>query len=367
MPITGPIPLPETGMDAFLNEMQRGKENQYREALSQQAQANAQRAQVISQLLKNALSGGEVGGGGKQGGTGGQSNSGMDMLYRLGILKPTPQELANIQQNTKAQEAVNKTTLENAYAQLPLNASFNALDSIFKDPEYRNFAGTPSSQLMSSAPRGFPLGTMLQRNLPSKFPSSAARKIAAANTHMGNIVVGVADKLKGPFKDLSSNLINSMKPNATDSIDVQESKVRQLRLLSDLGDRQNELISKLSKTMNPTEAVVESTRQLMPEFQQIVSENVSSGGEQPQQSEEAPAAMPTNQQSPQGYSSQNLSNQATASGEGMANVAAPTEQPQVGKPDDMVYLVVKTKNGSRKVKMKRVFAEAIKSGKMKYE
>lgn len=370
MPISGIIPQAKSGLDTFNELMQQTQENQYRQALSRQAFANAKRAEVISNLLNQAFAGGGGGAGttgteGNAGGGGsmsGEPNPGVAMLYRLGILKPTPWDTSRIEQEKKSKEELNKNTLETSYGQLGLNASFNALDTIFKDKEYREFAGTPSSQLMTSAPGGFPLGTFLQKNLPSKFPSTAAKKLAAANTHMGNIVVGVAEKLKGPFKQLSSNLINSMKANPTDSIEVQEAKIRQLRLLSELADRQNELISQLSKTMNPTEAVVESTRQLMPEFQQIVSENISTGGGQPEAG--TPAAPPAGAE--QNYAPQNLSNQAASSGEGIANVTPPAQKP-AGKGDDMVYLVVKSGKGTRKVKMKRVFAEAIKNGKLKYE
>lgn len=321
MPITGAIPLPQSGMDAFLNELQRGKENQYRDSLSQQAQANAQRAQVISNLLKGALSGQSTPGNG--GTASGQSNSGMDMLYRLGILKPTPQESANINASTKGREQLQKETQESAYGQLPLNASFSAMDKILKDPEYRENTASIKSTLLNSKPMGLPLGSMLQHNLPSQFPSSMVKKLSSAQVHMGNIVVGVGQKFKGPMKQLTANYIDSMKPTPSDSADVQEAKITQLKLMSDFADRQNERIDELSRGgMDPTQAIIQSTKELMPEFQQMVSSSVG------QQDQMASPEVPENPGN-QSYSKENLQNQAASNGEGLANVSnAQQSQPR---------------------------------------
>lgn len=52
MPITGPIPLPETGMDAFLKQLQIGKENRLnQDKLMQEALANEQ----LNQYRKGEL------------------------------------------------------------------------------------------------------------------------------------------------------------------------------------------------------------------------------------------------------------------------------------------------------------------------
>jgi uncharacterized protein YoaH (UPF0181 family) len=348
MPITGPIPLPETGMDAFLNELQRGQENQYRSALTQQAQANAQRAQVISGLLNQAFNSQGSSGTGTTGGAIGQGSSGMDMLYRLGILKPTPQELASIQAGVKGKEQLQKETQESAYAQLPLNASFNAMDTLLKDPEYKENAGTLKSYTLNSKPFGLPLGSMLQHNLPSVFPSSVVQKLSSGKVHMGNITVGVTQKFKGPFKQLTAGYIDSMKPTENDSAEVQQAKITQLKLMSDLSDRQNERIDELSRQgMSPTQAIIQSTKELMPEFQRIVSESIENQNQkQAQAQEQSPAqtqASPV-QATNQNYSQEALSNQAISSGEGIANVPVPKKPSEITVTNKEIQELVKRKH-----------------------
>lgn len=377
MPISGIIPQAKSGLDIFNDLMQRNQENQYRQALSQQAQANAQRAQVISKLLGQAFSSGSSGQGSAAGGA--QPNNGMDMLYRLGILKPTPGELANINSTTKAKEQLQKETQESAYSQLPLNASFSAMDKILKDPEYRENAAGAKSTLLNAKPFGLPLGSMLQKNLPNQFPSSMVKKLASAQVHMGNIVVGVGQKFKGPMKQLTANYIDNMKPTPTDSPDVQQAKITQLKLMSDLADRQNERIDELSRQgMDPTQAIIQSTKELMPEYQKMVSSSIGqeSGQEQNQQPNqmvgqqaEQPAQNPMNYgaKAPQSsYMSPEIGENGSDNDK-MANAPAQPQQAVKGNPDDMVYLVVDKGNGKKtKVKVKRVFAEAIKAGKLKY-
>jgi len=72
MAITGPIPLPGTGMDAFLNELQRGQENKLKSAQREALMGKAAQSKMLADLINRAMGGaGSSGAGTMQGGASG--------------------------------------------------------------------------------------------------------------------------------------------------------------------------------------------------------------------------------------------------------------------------------------------------------
>ncbi len=174
--------------------------------------------------------------------------------FRVGETKS--QERAGETHEKNAQDIL-KTTAESAIGGLSVNASFQALDKIMEDPNYKNIAGTIEGKTITAQPFGIPVGSMLQQAFPGKFTPEDAQLAGQASTHMGNIITGVAAKFKGPFKQMINGIINNMKPNMGDSIAVQQSKIKSLRQLSDLADTQNDLIAKyVNEGMDPTAAII---------------------------------------------------------------------------------------------------------------
>ena len=378
MAMFAPIPMPTGANEVFKDVMDYYEQLQNRRmkqplisAQTKEATSKANQAQMLADLMNKAR---QEGGNapGQISGTSGQGGSATEMLYRLGVLKPTPQEVANIQANVKAKEQLQKETQESAFAQLPLNASFTALDKILKDPEYIANAGTLTSTLMNAKPYGVPVGSMLQKNLPKFFPASVAQKLSSAQVHMGNIVVGVGQKFKGPMKQLTANYIDSMKPTPLDSPAIQQSKVTQLKVLSDLADRQNERIDELSRQgLDPTQAIIQSTKELMPEFNNMVGESISGQQGQQQQTPSAPIAQPPLPD--QNYSPDKLMNQAVSSGEGIANVSPTPQSPVVSNPSKItvtnkeIQALAKRKGRSVPVIIKLLLKKGYKLEGMKNE
>lgn len=81
MAITSPIPLPESGMDAFLNEIQRGQENKLRQAQMEALQGKAAQSQMLARLINQAITGSSPGG---------SSQGGMDNSLLLSGLLGLP-------------------------------------------------------------------------------------------------------------------------------------------------------------------------------------------------------------------------------------------------------------------------------------
>lgn len=77
MAITGPIPLPGTGIDAFLDELQRGQENKLKAA-------EAAKSQMLANLIQQAMGGGAEGAQGA-GSSGGGTNNALLTSGLLGL------------------------------------------------------------------------------------------------------------------------------------------------------------------------------------------------------------------------------------------------------------------------------------------
>ncbi len=160
-----------------------------------------------------------------------------------------------------------KKTSETSLSGLSLNASFQALDELMKNPRYENIAGTMEGKLINAQPLGLPLGAMLQKRLPSQFSKEDAELHGTASAHLGNVVTGVAQKFKGPYRNFVNGIINNMKPNMGDSKAVQQGKLRALRELNDIADEQNEMIAKdISNGMEPTAAILKAAKKITPTY-----------------------------------------------------------------------------------------------------
>jgi hypothetical protein len=277
MPITGAIPLPESGGDAFFGgakDMQSMMDSKMRNKLVpyqiEEMQGAAAKSQMLAKLIQKAMGGG--------GGSGGANNSALLASGLLGL--PTHVVEGNIvtpfgnvkvgesaaekrqgEAKQKASSEALKTTSENALSGLGVNASFDALEKIMDHPNYKNVAGTMEGKVINAQPFGIPVGAMLQKQFPKQFSKEDAQLVGMANSHLGNIVTGVAAKFKGPFKQMVNGIINTMKPNIGDSIETQKSKVKAWKQLSQLADTQNENIAKyINEGMDPTAAILKSSQ-----------------------------------------------------------------------------------------------------------
>ena len=67
----------------------------------------------------------------------------------------------------EASAATLKSTAESSLGGAGTNASFEALDQLMNDPNYKNIAGTGEGKLINAQPLGLPLGSWLQKNIPS--------------------------------------------------------------------------------------------------------------------------------------------------------------------------------------------------------
>ncbi len=174
----------------------------------------------------------------------------------------------------KAAEKTLESTAETSLGALPVNASFKALDKLMDHPSYDNIAGTFEGKYINAQPFGMPVGAALQRSFPGKFSKEDANLAGQVQAHFGNIVSGVAQKFKGPFKAMVQGVINDMKPNMGDSKSVQKGKITALKQLSDLADRQNAQIANYTSSgMEPTAAILKVAHEepLQPFLEQITS------------------------------------------------------------------------------------------------
>lgn len=267
-----------------------------RKAQTEQARAAAKKSNMISQMFDLAQKKqGEVKQGeGKTGTSGLNANTALLMSGALNL--PTQVVGGNIitpfgtfnvgetpEQTRKAetQKTTGTKTLEetakSSLTSLPVNASFAALDKLMESPNYEKIAGTLEGKVINAQPLGIPVGSYLQKAFPKTFSKEDADLAGQVQAHFGNIVQGVASKFKGPFKDMINGIINNMKPNMGDSKATQQGKIKTLRQLSELADKQNEMIAKdVSNGMESTAAILKSSKELMPEFKRLISNETAS-------------------------------------------------------------------------------------------
>lgn len=293
------LPAHKTFLQAFLDTRKQGTAEDLAQAQAAQAYGAANKSNMIASLL-NQAGGGGIGGGmpaeggqpgqtgqpGQQGGAPGGQGGGMSLNKALllsgalGFTVPAPvngvyhtafgdfkvgeseAEKRTGEAKKEASAATLKSTAESSLGGAGINASFSALDHLMDNPRYANIAGTAEGKLINAQPLGVPVGAWLQKNLPSKFSPEDATIAGQAAAHMGNIVTGVAAKFKGPFKAMVSGIINNMKPNMGDSIEVQRGKINALRELSEFADQINGQIAKdIDAGMEPTAAILKAVQQ----------------------------------------------------------------------------------------------------------
>ncbi len=299
------IPVPKTFMQSFLDTRKQGVAEDLARAQAQQARGKAAQSNMLASLLQQAGGMGGMGGEGGQGGQGGgeggmpgqqgegQGGPGLNKALllsgALGFTVPPPvngvyhtafgnfkvgeseQEKRTGEAKKEASAATLKSTAESALGGAGTNASFEALDKLMNHPRYGNIAGTAEGKLINAQPLGLPVGSWLQKNLPSKFSPEDAAIAGQAAAHMGNIVTGVAAKFKGPFKAMVSGIINNMKPNMGDSIEVQRGKINALRELAQFADQINGSIAQdVNNGMDPTAATLKAVKETP--FTQIMNQ-----------------------------------------------------------------------------------------------
>lgn len=141
----------------------------------------------------------------------------------------------------------------------------DALQDTISQPHYKNIAGSLEGYALNAHPLGIPVGAILAKVAPGKFTPEDLDLIGTTNTQMGNVVLNVGSQFKGPFKQLINGLINGMKPNVNDPIEVQEGKIRALKVANELGQQQTVLYDKyLKKTGGNAIKAMEMTSKELP-------------------------------------------------------------------------------------------------------
>lgn len=290
------IPMPGTMMDAFIKSRDQGVQNDLRRAQMEQARGAAQKSQMLANLLggqfpgqpgaETAAGGGSQLEGGTQPSATGSGKPPMSlnqaMAAYLAMETPFPSAVDGVYHTafgdfpageTPAQKRIGtaqeqsaaaalKSTSESAIGGASVNPSIKALTDILDNPNYKNIAGTAEGKLINSQPLGIPLGSWLQKTFPNRFSKKDAELAGTAKTHMGTIITGVAAKFKGPFKQMVGDIINEMKPNLGDSVEMQRGKLRALQDLSDFADKVNESIAKdIGAGMDPTLAALKAAKE----------------------------------------------------------------------------------------------------------
>lgn len=327
MAVTGPIPLPNPSrwgdysdiLQSIIQNRQKKREldmlEPLRSAQAQEAMAKASQSNMYSDLVKKALGldnavnenqsyfNNQSQQPNQQINNSTSSQSQLtnnqqkyaDLAYKLGLLKQSPSEQQAMDLETARQKSLIgskgasatetlKTISKSALGGLSVNASFDALDKMMDQPNYKNIAGTLEGKFINSQAMGLPTGAMLQSMFPNKFSASDANLAGQAEAHFGNIVTNVAERFKGPFKDMVRGVINSMKPNMGDSIAVQKGKIQTLKQLSKLADQQELLISKyVNDGMDSTQAILKASQELQPQLSNVISNQVDKTSQQSQE------------------------------------------------------------------------------------
>ena len=175
----------------------------------QEMQGKAAKSQMLANLIEQAMKGNGQGGGSNNSALLASGLLGLpthviegNIVTPFGSMKvgETPAERRQAQAKQKSASETLKSTSESAMGGLGVNASFDALENIMNNPSYKNIAGTMTGKVINSQPFGIPVGAMLQKNFPGQFSKEDAQLAGMANTHLGNIVTGVAAKFKGSIQ-----------------------------------------------------------------------------------------------------------------------------------------------------------------------
>lgn len=124
--------------------------------------------------------------------------------------------------------------------------TFNELNGILGSPEYE-------------AIRQLPAAGNIENWLTGKFGSKEQQRLVGrANTLMGNIIKDSARDFAGQFRVGEQALLNGMKPNPGDSLDVMKGKSEALTFLTQMMTKRSELEADYMRTygMSPLQAKI---------------------------------------------------------------------------------------------------------------
>ena len=283
-------------------------ENQYlpqkMQAAIAESQANAQKARLLQMIREQLLGGGQLGGMGQDGQTGTQQSMqatqpqlqpghGVDIspqgqstlpqqsqqnpglgyaqaataMQLLGLGKPhvvdangrymaitpfgnidtgvhglTARDTQLAKEDAKKISALENTVLNNQHKM----DTFNELNEILGSQEFETIRQLPAAGSLENWATG-KFGTKAQQNL-----------VGRANTLMGNIIKDSARDFAGQFRVGEQALLNGMKPNPGDSLDVMKGKSEALTYLTQMMTKRSELEADYMRSygMSPLQAKI---------------------------------------------------------------------------------------------------------------
>jgi hypothetical protein len=308
MPITGVIPQAKSGMDAFLEQMQRNKENQYREALGEQARANAERSKIMTQLLGGISSGAGIGGGS---GSGQPQMDANKALMMAGILKMPTQ--------------VVEGNLITPFGSFPVGES----------PSQKGQREVGEAVQKKSGEKNVDISTTLNTEADNYLNAAKGylklHKLHKENPDLTGIKTGMSEKFKQPLKkgvgeyigianNIQADLARALSQRGGAAATTQAGRMKpniwnpegtNLGMISSnidiLNDKLETVNAEYRAIHGKNMPQYESFKEMYDEYKQNNSQNKN----------ESP-----NPVSNGNFSPQNLINQAQASGEGIANVPA---------------------------------------------
>lgn len=240
-----PIAGTQTGMEAFLDQLQKGQEENYRKALTEQAYGNAAQSKMLSNLLGTAF-GMDAGLPSNMGAQSSPYNQpgqaypadssnaspGMNknpsdkmlaarkMLERIGFLQPTIEEKAasereNAYQKELAANDVKKISALEDVAQSGIEAepSYQAAAQVISNPEWAKM-------------RDFPLAPGAQLEYYKRAGSPEQRKmIGDFEVNANQFIVNSIKKFPQRFTNQDMSFMKSMKMSPNDSLEAAQAKL----------------------------------------------------------------------------------------------------------------------------------------------
>lgn len=167
----------------------------------------------------------------------------------------------------KGTEKLLTSTAASSQASSTIDNATKGLEEVMNDPNYEHLAGTWEGYGMGIRPFGLPIGAIISKN----FPKADQQLYGKASNYMGDIVTSFGQLFKGPYKNMINGLVNQMKPNLGDPIDVQKGKVAGLRTLKEYGLKQNRLIEQYVNSGMPNSEAIIKASEVIP-FTQIRSD-----------------------------------------------------------------------------------------------
>ncbi len=142
-----------------------------------------------------------------------------------GVRGLTEQQKSLAKEDAKKISTLENTVLNNQYKM----DTFNELNEILGSPDFEAIRQLPAAGGLENWVTG-KFGTKAQQNL-----------VGRANTLMGNIIKDSARDFAGQFRVGEQALLNGMKPNPGDSLDVMKGKSEALTYLTQMMTKRSEL------------------------------------------------------------------------------------------------------------------------------